>query len=607
MSFKSAFGNYRVNEELISTTVQGSNGGIPIFGTSGKIASLIPSPIDSNLYIKGGHMQYNNFSEILNVPANQRIAGMEAYLNSKVQLQNSITFITNPGIVTQSNKKGYIISNDQILIGDPINGTNTFINLLSENKYLVAQTDTKLYFSCRDTRELKEFDLITKTYTRTTILTSGGDGSSGNNFVSNGYIANNKLFLGDQTASSVKLYYVNLTTFAVNSIKNTDGVTDLLAGACAHMAYDSTHNKLYYFGAGVTPSVNNNIYVVDTILNKLITTIDAGASGLNSPMYASLNNNTNINTYIPSTNKVWAVARYQDKLFSIDTLTDTISDIITVPSGPGGTTHPTSVNIINTSIYMNGFSNVGVPGSLVAIDMITKQILCNIVVGSGAGGGVGQTVYYQNRLFIPNLWDGSVSIINTVSNELVGTFNVGGQVRALTFVEGTDTIYIANQGTAIAGVLNYQQPDRYTLQSDLTTWERTTGISKNGDYIEGVLNYTQDYSSVMQERSIPDIGYVKTLINKSLQNIVVTSNYNIGSSDQIIIIQGTNGLSISLPDVTVNQNRELIFVHNDRSSYVTTLTTQSGQLINGISTYIMSTDYSTVRLYSTGTKWLIIS
>jgi hypothetical protein len=198
---------------------------------------------------------------------------------------------------------------------------------------------------------------------------------------------------------------------------------------------------------------------------------------------------------------------------------------------------------------MNGFSNTGVPGSCVAIDMITKKILCNIVVGSGAGGGVGQTVYYQNRLFIPNLWDGSVSVINTNSNQLIGTFNVGGQVRALTYVEGTNTLYIANQGAAIAGVLNYQQADRYTLQNDLVSWDKTTAVSKMGDYIEGVLNYKNDYSSVMSSRSIPDVGYINTYTittSDLIGGVIIVPSASAQTNFPVTFPAAPNGYTVSI-------------------------------------------------------------
>src|SRR5438445_50230 len=92
--FKSSYGNNYVNQELISRTVDGTNGGILVFGTSGNVSSFISTPIDSNIYIKGGHQQYDTFAQINAIPVANRTAGMYAFLNSSFETLTDIS--TNP-------------------------------------------------------------------------------------------------------------------------------------------------------------------------------------------------------------------------------------------------------------------------------------------------------------------------------------------------------------------------------------------------------------------------------------------------------------------------------------------------------------------------------
>lgn len=61
MSFKSAFGNYNVNEELISKTIDGTSGTLPVFGTNGKISSVL----NSNDLINAESILYANLATLV--------------------------------------------------------------------------------------------------------------------------------------------------------------------------------------------------------------------------------------------------------------------------------------------------------------------------------------------------------------------------------------------------------------------------------------------------------------------------------------------------------------------------------------------------------------
>ena len=98
-----------------------------------------------------------------------------------------------------------------------------------------------------------------------------------------------------------------------------------------------------------------------------------------------------------------------------------------------------------------------------------------------------------------------------------------------------------------------------------------------------------------------DNGYVK-------QNYTVISNdYSVLSTDYFIEITDVNNIIITLPPAANNTGQELLFKHNDRNSFTSTITAQSGELIDDNNTTILASAYANIKLISNGTKWLITS
>ena len=87
----------------------------------------------------------------------------------------------------------------------------------------------------------------------------------------------------------------------------------------------------------------------------------------------------------------------------------------------------------------------------------------------------------------------------------------------------------------------------------------------------------------------------------------VSVDYDLLVTDYLIIVEGTDNIIINLPVSVDNTGRELIFKHKNRASYTTTITAQSGELIDDSNTLIMASAYTNIKLMCDGTQWLIVS
>lgn len=558
MSFQSAFGNNQVNQEFLARTTAGTAGGLLTFGTSGIVEDYISTPIDSNVYIKGGHMQFDNYNDILNIPDAQRIPGMEAYLNTSIGTFESLTTNNIPSAITSVNKKVFAFDNQFVYIVDTQTNNGTSFIILDGStaglgtfagRYILGTTSDHVYFADIDNNAVAKIN--TSTYFIEKVVLPHSPTS-----FFYGIIVNNTLYLGNNQTNTY-INYVTLNDFTAHTVKDLSGGTDFQVHNIGQMAYSSDNNKLYVFGFGNIAGTNDHIYVVDIITNKIITTINP--VGLTSPYYTGVVSGANL--YFPSTKKIYAIARFSNKVFSIDTTTDTIVDTISLPGGSS----PVTMYIVENFAYTANIS----AGTVSVIDLSTNTLVTTITAGDGAGGGIGQVAYYQNRLFVPNLNDSTVSVINTKNNTNIGNFTIDGQPRGLTYVVGTNLIYVSNQGVQSIGILNYQPSEKFILQGDSITWENMTSVSKTGDFITGIIGYSDDYSEFFSDRSIPDIAYVKTIITADgISNKKLIDSNTITSIDWANRqLEGTDGIVKMTWDsnVVVNANEFVIPIGNTAS------------------------------------------
>jgi YVTN family beta-propeller protein len=597
MSFKSAFGNYNVNEELISTTVQGTSGTLPIFGTNGKISTTIPTPIDSNLYVKGGHHQYDTFTEITNIPDSHKKVGMEAHQNTNLEQESDYVASTTTNSVTTSNGKVFILTNGDIIhVVDPDTNTSiadidaTTAGAGNGGRYILKNTGDKIYVSSFDNTSIIEIDTIENKISRVLTLSTY-------NQINSGVLVGTNLYVAEAWLDNETLRVIDLISGTYTEVEDSSGSFSYLFDPASNLAYSPTQNKVYVFGGGgiLGTGVVNKIWVINTINNRVEAEINTGILGINGPMYTG-NNNT-INVFVESTQKIWAVSRPSGIVFSIDTTTDTIVDQISLPFGSG----PASIYLVGNKLYVSDFDG----NSLHIIDLTTNTIIKTITGLGGAGGGIAQVAYYENRLFVP-LWSGmGVAVINTITDNLLGIFPLSGQPRAAAYVPIFDKVYVV--GSANVGVLSYEYAKTYVLQQDLTTWEETTPISKNGDYIKGILNYSGDLSTAMTDSSIPDISYVKSLIS-SLEETqqFVTTDATADVQNRTIIYEGTGGHTIDLFSASYQIGKRLV-IKNSASS------TGTGIIIDGDGSDTIDGNLTVtitignfIHIESDGSKWHII-
>src|SRR5215472_14476590 len=158
----------------------------------------------------------------------------------------------------------------------------------------------------------------------------------------------------------------------------------------------------YITNQGVYPNFSNNVTVIDTTTNKVVTTIDVGLA----PAGVAVT---------PDGRKVYVANRAVSGTVSvIDAATNTVSATIAVGSNPVGV----AIKPDGSKVYVG---NKGRHSTLSVIDTATNAVSGTITVGRHP---VGVAVTPDgSKVYVANKGNGTVSVIDT-TNRVVATIEV---------------------------------------------------------------------------------------------------------------------------------------------------------------------------------------
>jgi YVTN family beta-propeller protein len=180
------------------------------------------------------------------------------------------------------------------------------------------------------------------------------------------------------------------------------------------------------------PSSNNTISVIDTATDALVTTLPTGAD----PVGVAVS---------PAGNRVYVTNFSAGTVSVFDSVKNTALSTITVGAQPRGI----QVSPDGTKVAVANFGTNASPGNTISIFDVTSGQVTPLSVGAGP-----MAVAYNasgSRLYVANLLDRSVSVVDTASSTVVATLGVAANPVALAINASGTRLYVAHTSATGAG------------------------------------------------------------------------------------------------------------------------------------------------------------
>ena len=266
--------------------------------------------------------------------------------------------------------------------------------------------------------------------------------------------------------------------------------------------------------AYITNLVSNNVSVINTSTNAVVSTIPVG----NEPYGASVspdgsrvyvtniltNNvsviNTATNTVIATVlvgsnpwglavsadgSKVYVANQASNNVSVINTTTNTVVSTIGVGTGPQGVT----VSPDGSRVYV---ANSG-SGNVAVISTATNTVITTIGVASSP---VGIVVSPDNsRVYVANIGSNNVSVINTLTNAVIATIGAGAGAAGVAISPDGSRVYVSNISTTTVSVINTAS-NAVTATVTVGNSPRGISVSPDGSHVY-VANYSDNTVSVI--------------------------------------------------------------------------------------------------------------
>ncbi len=225
---------------------------------------------------------------------------------------------------------------------------------------------------------------------------------------------------------------------------------------------------------------------------------------------------------------------------------------------------------------------------------IMNKILLLIAFVVGSVGAFGQCIQKTPYAYIANYNDGTVSVINTINNQLTNTIKVGGHPAGVSISPNGSTVYVANNSLNNFGydTVNVINTSTDSVISGIAVQSNPGPIVINPN---GNLLYVANYSS----NSV-------SVINTSNNTVVAT--IPVGSDPSSICINAT-GTRVYVANLSSN-SVSVINTSNNTVLSTINLGISPNQIClsdNGANLYISFVVYNVVKVVNTSTNSITAS
>lgn len=211
-------------------------------------------------------------------------------------------------------------------------------------------------------------------------------------------------------------------------------------------------------------------------------------------------------------------------------------------------------------------------------------------------------LFTSNKLTASAGFDSDISIISAGQIEDKGSFIFLENEIALE----NNTITISSSRGPISCSTFFDGGDITNTASEAgnstTLFQNPLNITVGGNTASGFkgVRYLEDYSANYLDRSLVDRAYV----NGRFAAISSTSTNRFLNRTDSTIVATASGLTMTLP--TAIDNTGKIYTIKLLVAGTVTVATTAGQTIDGAANAVLSTQYESITVQSTGTAWVII-
>lgn len=285
--------------------------------------------------------------------------------------------------------------------------------------------------------------------------------------------------------------------------------------------------------AYIPNAVDNNVSVVNTATNKVVTTIQVGkfpesvtVSQDGSLVYVVNNGDNTVSAINTATNAVIAVIpvgntpvgiaispdgskvyvgnELSNSVSVISTATNTVTSIITAGSNPFGLT----LSPDGSRLYVVN----GGGGNISVINTATGALVSTMTFPSGSQPGFVAISPDGNTAYVTLAATNQVAVVNTADNVIIATVAVGNDPFEIAVSPDGSRVYVANQaGSTNLSVIN--------TATNTVDWNIPVGLTQEGVSVspDGTLAYATNLNA----------GTL-TVINTATEAIVTTVNVGVG-------------------------------------------------------------------------------
>jgi YVTN family beta-propeller protein len=270
-------------------------------------------------------------------------------------------------------------------------------------------------------------------------------------------------------------------------------------------AASTTSNAAAPVAAYVSNSGDNTVSVIDTATNTVTKTVKVGSSP--SDVAES-----------PDGSRVYVANQLDDTVSVIDTATNTVTDTVKVgptPSGVAVSRDGSTVYVTNSGWYrLNSYGhNVSV------IDTATNTVTATIQVGTTPDGVADSPD--DSKVYVTNYNDGTVSVIDTATNTVTKTVKVGYQPSSVTASRDGSTVYVTNSGWSNFDSQNGQNGNVSVIN---TATNIVTATIQVGQRPIGVAVSTDDSKVYVTNSNDNTVSVIDTATNTVAKTVKVGSS-----------------------------------------------------------------------------------
>ncbi len=261
---------------------------------------------------------------------------------------------------------------------------------------------------------------------------------------------------------------------------------------------------------------------------------------------------------------------------------------LTVSNANGTDSTKSAINVKNIPptgpyAYITNPAN----GTVSLIDTVTNNVIATVNVGINPLGVA--VSYDKKRVFVTNVYSDTVSVIDTATNTVIATVNGFNEPWGVAISPDGERVYVANSGSDTVSIIDTATN---TIAATVTVGTNPRGVAINPD---GTMVYVTNQNS--NDISVIDTATknVTTIVGAGSQPWgVAVSPYekkvyvaNCGSSTVSVIDTATNTVSATL---SVGSNPVgVAFVPNGTKAYVTNFGSNTASVISTATNTVKTT------------------